>query len=353
MFVFHEVRPEDIEALEVLADELDTLNLPADRERLEQIVRKSRASFGGEYDDLKEREYVFVLRDTEAGKLVGSSMIIAQHGTYKRPAVYFNVSEEQKYSETLDKFFTHEVLQLEFDYNGPTEIGGLILHPDYRDHPHKLGKQLSFIRFMYVGMHRDWFRNRIVAELLPPLREDGGSDLWDCVGKIFTGLHYREADRLSRENVEFIRSLFPTSPIYTAMLPDRAREKIGVVGDKTKPAANMLRSVGFAYDDRIDPFDGGPTLAVQTDFCSPVERTRWVKFAGLLEPDEESDGVALVGYEYDCHRVRFRAALVEYDQRPAGLFLRPAGSALDKLRMEPGEACGFLPLTGQDLDPLF
>lgn len=351
MFVFHEVRPSELDELEVLAGELDTLNLPADRQRLKEIIDRSRASFGGKYENLKEREYVFVLRDLDEDRLVGASMIIAQHGTYQRPSVYFNVREEQKYSETLDRFFNHEVLQLEIDYHGPTEVGGLILHPDYRNHRFKLGKLLSYLRFMYIGMHRDWFRDRIVADLLPPLREDGGSDLWDVLGKNFTGLHYREADRLSRKNVEFVRSLFPTTPIYTALLPQKARDKVGVVGDKTKPAAKMLKTIGFTYDDRIDPFDGGPTFAVQTDFCTPVQRTRWVDFAGELEAGQEGEGDALIGYEYDSHRVRFRAAFGEYKHTPAGVYLR--SPALRKLRMTEGEKFGFLPLNGPGVESLY
>jgi arginine N-succinyltransferase len=351
MFVFHEVRPSDLDELERLAAELDTLNLPADRDRLEQIVAKSRASFGGEYEDLKEREYVFVLRDLSADKLVGTCMIIAQHGTYERPAVYFNVREEQKYSDTLDKFFNHEVLQLEFDYHGPTEIGGLILHPDYRDHRLKLGKLLSYIRFLYIGMHREWFRDRIVADLLPPLREEGGSDLWDGLGRHFTDMPYREADRLSRQNVEFVRSLFPTTPIYTALLPEKARNKIGVVGDATKPAAEMLREIGFTYDERIDPFDGGPTFAVQTDFCQPVQRTREVTFAGQLDEEDDQEGQALFGYEYGAHRVRFRAAFGEYKHTPSGVFVR--SPVLRKLRVTEGEKLGFLPLSGPGLEELY
>ena len=351
MFVFHEVRPSELDELEALAGELDTLNLPDDRKQLEQIIKKSRASFGGKYEDLKEREYVFVLRDLERDTLVGASMIIAQHGTYERPAVYFDVSEEQKYSETLDKFFSHEVLELDFDYHGPTEVGGLVLHPDYRGHKFKLGKLLSYLRFLYIGMHRDWFRDRIVADMLPPLRDDGGSDLWDVLGKNFTDLHYREADRISRQNVEFIRALFPTTPIYTALLPERARNKIGVVGDQTKPAATMLRSIGFTYDERIDPFDGGPTFAVQTDFCEPVRRTKWVDFAGELEEEESGEGMALIGYEYESHRVRFRAACAEYKHTPSGVYLRSA--ALQKLRMTKGEACGFLPLSGPGVETLY
>lgn len=351
MYVFHEVRHHELDELEVLADELDTLNLPADRERLEQIITKSRASFGGEYENLKEREYVFVLRDLDEDMLVGASMVIAQHGTYERPAVYFNVREEQKYSDTLDSFFNHEVLQLEFDYHGPTEVGGLILHPDYRGHRFKLGKLLSYIRFLYIGMHPEWFRDRIVADMLPPLREDGGSDLWSVIGENFTGLHYREADRLSRESVEFVRDLFPTTPIYTSLLPAAAREKIGVVGDKTKPAAKMLRNIGFSYDERIDPFDGGPTLAVQTDFCKPVQRTRSVEFAGELEEGEEVDGWALIGFEYEEHTVRFRGAFGRYRHTPSGVFLR--SSALGEIRVSKGDTLGFLPLSGPGVEDLY
>jgi arginine N-succinyltransferase len=351
MFVIHEVRPSELDELEALASKLDTLNLPDNRERLEQIIDRSRASFGESQKKLQERDYVFVLRDLEADRLVGTSMIISQHGTYERPSVYFKVREEQKYSETLDKFFNHEVLQLQFDYHGPTEIGGLIVDPAYRKHRLKLGKLISFVRFMYIGMHRDWFRDRIVADLLPPLKEDGNSDLWDCLGWHFTELDYREADRMSRENIEFVRSLFPTSPIYTQLLPEAARTKIGVVGDQTKPAAKMLKSIGFAYDERIDPFDGGPTFSVQTDFCTPVQRTRTVTFAGELGPDEEKDGGAMVGYEYDDHRVRFRSAFGHYKQTPEGVYFR--SPALQKLRMTPGEKFGFLPLSGHNLEPLY
>ncbi|MFB6262090.1 MAG: arginine N-succinyltransferase [Bradymonadaceae bacterium] len=350
MFVFHEIRPEDIGELEELADRLDTLNLPSERERLQRIIEKSRSSFGGEYDDLKDREYVFGLRDLEEERLVGASMIIAQHGTYERPAVYFQVLEQQKYSETIDAFFEHTVLNLKFDYHGPTEIGGLVLSPDHRGHRLKLGKLLSYVRFLYIGMHRKWFRQQIVAELLPPLQEDGQSDLWTCLGERFTGLHYREADRMSRQNVEFVRSLFPDSPIYATILPDRASEKIGVVGEESRAAAEMLRDVGFSYDERIDPFDGGPAYSVDVDDCPPVERTRWMTFAGPLEPGETAEGRALIGYEYDSHEVRFRAAYAEYRVVPKGVYLRTP--ALETMAMGHGDRFGFMPLSGPGVDPL-
>ncbi len=322
MFLLREVIPSDLEQIRALARRLNTLNLPNDSARLQKLIDVSRGSFGGVYREAKFRDYLFVMEDVEHERLVGSCLIIAQHGTYERPAVYFNVREEQKYATTLDKHFIHQVLQLSFNYDGPTEIGGLILHPEYRGHPLKLGKLLSFVRFLFIGMHRDLFRDRIVAELLPPLNPDGTSDLWDCLGRNFTGLDYRTADLLSRDNVEFIRSLFPSTPIYTALLPEHVRGLIGVVGKQTRPARKMLEGIGFKWDHSIDPFDGGPTFAVEAERCPPVVGTRRESFVGELAADAPADGRALVAVENRSREARFMATLCDYRRVDAGVELR-------------------------------
>lgn len=351
MILLREVKPADLEKLYLLARRLNTLNLPADRERLERIIAKSRDSFGGRYASLKDREYVFVMIEPELDVIIGSCMIIAQHGTFERPSVYFRVREEQMYSSTLKKHFVHEVLQLGFDYDGPTEIGGLILDPAWRGHELKLGKLLSFVRFMYIGMHRDWFRDEIVAELLPPLREDGGSDLWDHLGAHFTELDYMTADKISRENIEFVRSLFPSTPIYTSLLPAEVRAQIGQVGAPTKPVERMLTRIGFEYDNSIDPFDGGPTFKARAERCEPIRRTEVARFLGMFGEDEEADGVALIGFEYDEHEVRFRAAFVEYRREEGGVRVR--GTRIEALQMSARDTIGLLPLTGPGLAPLY
>jgi arginine N-succinyltransferase len=352
MFLLREVRPSDLDELYELADRLNTLNLQADRDVLEDLISSSRASFGHKFEDPMEREYVFVLRDLDAGRVIGTCMIIAQHGSYDRPSVYFNVREEQKYSATLGKHFVHQVLELSFNYDGPTEIGGLILHPDYRGHPLKLGKLLSFVRFLYIGMHEHYFRDELVAELLPPLNPDKTSDLWDSLGRKFTDLDYIEADKMSRENIEFIRNLFPFYPIYTALLPEHVRKQIGQVGEPTKPVEKMLRKIGFRWDRSIDPFDGGPTFRVLTPNCEAVRRVQWETFAGGFDPDEETPhGIAMIGFEYESHLVRFRATYGPYRRtEDGGVLFHSEGMNL--LRMEPGDEIGFLPFTGPGLTDL-
>ena len=53
-------------------------------------------------------------------------MIFPQHGSRKAPHVYFDVLEEERYSETLDRHFVHRVLRIGYNYKGLTEIGGLV-----------------------------------------------------------------------------------------------------------------------------------------------------------------------------------------------------------------------------------
>jgi len=341
MILMREVKPADTEKLYQLAHQLNTVNLPADRERLARIIAKSNDSFGGRFTELAEREYVFVMIDPGPARLIGTCMIIAQHGTYKRPAVYFDVRDVQKYSSTLERHFVHQTLQITYDYDGPTEIGGLVLDPDYRGHPMKLGKLLSFVRFLYIGMHREWFRDSIVAELLPPLDEDGTSELWNYIGANFTGLDYMTADKISRENIEFVRGLFPSTPLFTSMPPPDVRSKIGTVGTPTKPVERMLTSIGFRYNEQIDPFDGGPSFEVPTEHCTPVARTVRMPFLGILPKGMKAHGVALVGFEYDDNpEVRFRAAFVDYIIESEGVWVR--GTGLDKLELVEGEPMGVL-----------
>jgi arginine N-succinyltransferase len=230
---------------------------------------------------------VFVLEDPRSGRVLGTSMVIAQHGTYDSPCTFFDVSEREHYSSTLERHFRHKVLSIGYHFDGPTEIGGLILLPKYRGHAESLGKLLSYSRFLFIAMHRIVFRDQIISELLPPLEPDGTSRLWNHFGKNFTGLTYSEADLLSKENKEFIRALFPHTLIYTSLFPDEVRAVIGAVGPETRGVEKMLRRIGFEYAHQIDPFDGGPHFIAETDRVTLVRDARPVELvAGPVDGPE-------------------------------------------------------------------
>ncbi len=287
----------DEEEIVAIARHLDTVNLPDQREDVQQILALSEQSFSGAIKDPKRRQYVFVLVDRTKNAIIGTSMLFGQLGRKNAPYIYLDVADEERYSETLDKHFKHTVLSIGYSFNGPTEIGGLVLHPDYRRANERLGTFLSYVRFLFLKMHREYFRDEVLAELLPPLEKDGTSHLWDALGRHFTDLTYAEADKLSRMNKEFIRGLFPEGTIYASLLPKQAQDVIGKVGAQTRGVERLLRRIGFRYAERVDPFDGGPHFTALVDEVTLVRDTQHLRVAALLEPSTPSKRRALVGHD--------------------------------------------------------
>jgi arginine N-succinyltransferase len=223
-------------------------------------------------------------------------MIIAQLGRRGAPYIYFDVFDEEKYSATIDKHFHHTVLRIGYSYNGPTEIGGLVMIPEYRKRTEKLGTMISYVRFLYLAAHRDLFQDEILAELLPPLEPDGTSHLWEALGRKFTDMSYAEADLLSKKNKEFIKGLFPEGTIYASLLPEDAQRVIGKTGAQTRGVEKLLQRIGFRYAHRVDPFDGGPHFTARMEELSLVEETRRTRADRPFTPDA-ADERALIAVE--------------------------------------------------------
>jgi arginine N-succinyltransferase len=281
VFLIRDARAADLDSLHAVAKYLDSVNLPDDRDRLRTLIAASQESFAAR-SQVANRKFLFVLTDVASDRVIGTSMIFAQHGSRRAPHVYFDVLSEERYSETLDRHFVHRILRIGYNYNGVTEIGGLVLLPEFRAHPDRLGMLLSAVRFMYMARHRSLFRDEVISELMPPLEPDGTSRLWEALGRKFTGLSYQQADRLSHENKEFIRALFPEVPIYVTLLPAEVQSVIGQVGPETKGVEAMLRRIGFEYAHRIDPFDGGPHFQCHLDDVTLVRLTRSLR---VIDPD--------------------------------------------------------------------
>lgn len=332
-------RQDEDQLLEV-ARHLDTVNLPDDRDSIREILELSEKSFREEIEPSR-RQYVFVLVDRKASRVIGTSMILAQLGTKDAPYIYFDVLEDERYSQTLDKHFEHTVLRIGYSYDGPTEIGGLILLPEYRRVPERLGQFISYVRFLFIAAHRPVFQDEVLAELLPPLEPDGTSHLWEALGRHFTGLSYGEADFLSKKNKEFIKSLFPEGFVYASLLPKAAQEVIGKVGAQTRGVEKLLRRIGFRYAWRIDPFDGGPHFTAPTDEITLVQRTRRTRLARTLSPEEPSQrGLCAIELSNPPY---FRVMLAKMrDLGETGMAVEP--ETVEDLGLEVGNELITLPL---------
>lgn len=285
MYILRNATMDDLSDLYDLSGKVFFINLPHDKDIIQQKINASLQSFKKPYKELEKNYYIFVIEDLENKKVVGVSMIHAQHGTESEPHFFLKVSHENKYSQTINTGFVHGTLKLGLDTNGPTEIGGLVLHPDYRGSKDKLGKQISFVRFLYMAIHPERFKDVIHSELMPPFDKNGRAPLWEAIGRRFMNMDYNEADILSRSNKEFILSLFPSDNIYMTLLPLEARNAIGKVGDETLPVKKMLENIGFHYTQEVDPFDGGPHYRCKLQDIKPIKN----KISGTVDTTIEFD----------------------------------------------------------------
>lgn len=291
-FLIRPADKKDLVELFDLAKQFTLLNMPADKKFITSRIDESLRSFAGEAP-LLERRYFFVCEDTENGNIAGCSQLIGQKGTPQNPNYSFKVLKKERFSPDLSVGFIHQILRLKIETNGASEVGGLVVDKAYRRRPEKVGKLISLSRFSYVGMNLDQFQDELVAEMAPPLTDEGRSEFWEALGRRFTGMPYQEADAISQSNKEFIRSLFPEEDIYLCLLDPKARLVLGRVGPETQPALHMLEGLGFKYKNEVDPFDGGPHLTVPTKEISVIKNGGWATLVDQsMEPFSQMGIVA-------------------------------------------------------------
>ena len=341
MLLLRDVRRADLPRLRALARALNSVNLPADDRALAAIIDRSVRSFAGRIADPLRRSYVFVLEEPRRGRVLGTSMVIAQHGTRESPCTFLDVAERERYSSTLDRHFRHVVLSIGFHFDGPTEIGGLVVDPAARGGAEMPGRQLSLVRFLLMAMHPDRFRETVLAELMPPLDRRGRSPFWESFGRRFTGLDYQEADKLSRKGKEFIQQLFPEGEFYATLLPPRVQRQIGTVGRATEPARRTLESLGFRFVNRIDPFDGGPHHEARLAEIPLVRAHRRLPVAAGELPAASRHPEVLAAVERSGGTNRFRA--VRTRARVRGGAVELPAEARRLLGVRPGEAVHLVP----------
>lgn len=331
MNVIRPAHAADRDGLLRLAHHLNTVNLPADPDLLATMLIASDAQFEGSED--ADQAMIFVL-ESSAGTLLGSATIIPLHGSPQAPHCYLDVIEEERYSARLQRVFHHRVLRLGTSFHPRTEIGGLVLDPDLRGQG--IGRFISLARFQFIAAYRHRFCDHVLAELLPPFDREGNSPLWNALGQRFTGLTYREADRLSGQDKEFIEDLFPRTDIYVSLFSEATQKVIGSIGPDTEPALRLLLDEGFFNTNRIDPFDGGPHYRAVTDEIRSVRETRRAK--AVIGSGTVPAIVATLGATPSAYRA------VHTHVGLSGLRAEVDESCLTRLGAEPGDDLLVTPL---------
>lgn len=265
-------------------------NLPPDRGSLVEKLSHSDNAFRKESEEQSNDLFVMVLENTDTGQIRGTCQIFGQVGT-EWPFYSYRVSMLTQTSKALGKTFRAEMLTLVTDFEGSSEVGGLFLHPGER--AGGLGLLLARSRYLFIKQHRRRFGKRVLAELRGVIDEAGGSPFWDAIAGRFFGMNFQEADEFNAmHGTQFIADLMPKTPIYTAMLPESARAVMGVPHPSGRAAMKMLEREGFKHDGYIDIFDGGPTMATETDQIRTVRESRELVLSGTSE-DWDSEPLML------------------------------------------------------------
>ncbi|WP_112383992.1 arginine N-succinyltransferase [Sphingomonas carotinifaciens] len=238
-------------------------NLPPDRRALVAKLERSHAAFARTAGALDDELFVLMLENADTHEVRGTCQIFTQVGQ-RHPFYSYRLGTLTQHSRELQRTFRAEMLSLTTDLEGASEVGGLFLHPGER--AGGLGLLLARSRYLFVRQHRARFADRILAELRGVIDEAGGSPFWDGLAGRFFGMNFQDADQFNAINGhQFIADLMPKHPIYTAMLTETARAAIGLPHPSGRAAMRMLENEGFAYENYVDIFDGGPTMTARTD----------------------------------------------------------------------------------------
>ena len=260
-------------------------NLPPDKKALSAKLERSAAGFDRVGDNVADDLYVFVLQNSLTGEVRGTCQIFGNVGQ-KWPFYSYRIGALTQHSVELERTFRADILNLSTDLEGATEVGGLFLHPGER--AGGLGMLIARSRYLFIRNHRQRFADRTIAELRGVIDEAGGSPFWDGVAGRFFGMSFQEADEFNAKfGNQFIADLMPKHPVYIAMLPESAKTVIGVPHPSGRAAMRMLENEGFAWENYIDIFDGGPTMTARTDQIRSIREAKDVTITEISNSVDE------------------------------------------------------------------
>ena len=273
MVVVRPVKPGDLDSLVAMANRggIGLTSLPKTRDLFRRRIHESLASFQSTAKTPQNEVYLFVMEDLDTGQTVGTSCIVSKVGAGE-PFYTYRIETCVHESEMLQIRKEIQTLRLLVTHDGPSEIGGLFLAPEYRKHG--AGRLLSLFRFLFMAEHRQRFESLVIAEMRGVLDDQGVSPFWEALGRHFFDMDYPRADYLTMVDKRFIADLMPTCPIYVPMLPKEAQDVIGQVHEQTKPALKLLTDEGFRFSNMVDIFEGGPVIHCDLDEVRIVKESR-------------------------------------------------------------------------------
>ncbi len=261
MYVVRPVEAGDIAALEALAAVTmpGVHTLPKTRDKIEQAVERSLASFAAQVDIPSEESYLFVLESLAERKIVGTAAIFASAGSN---GTYFSFRNDVIQQVSRDLNISHSVhaLTLCSELTAYSQLSSFYLDASVPEGP--APALLSRSRLLFAVQQPQRFGDRFFVPLAGVTDEHGGSPFWDALGRKFFKMDFLDAERTigGARNRTLIVELMPHYPVYVPLLPGDAQAAMGQIHPSGEQAFNLLTEEGFEADEYIDIFDGGPIL---------------------------------------------------------------------------------------------
>jgi arginine N-succinyltransferase len=296
MLVMRPAQMADLAEVQRLAADspVGVTSLPDDTDRLGEKIAASEASFAAEVSFNGEESYFFVLEDSDSGRLLGCSGIVASAG-YSEPFYSFR-------NET----FVHNSREL--NIHNKTHVLSLC---------HDLTGTSLLTSFYVMAKHPERCADALVVEVVGYSDDAGDSPFWDAVGRNFFDMNYAEAERLcGLKSRTFLAELMPHYPIYVPLLPDEAQEVMGQVHPRAQISFDILMREGFETDHYIDIFDGGPTLHARTSGIRSIAQSRVVPVRVSADAQREPSKGGRPYLVSNGQLQDFRAIVAELDWVP-------------------------------------
>ncbi|MGB9991679.1 arginine N-succinyltransferase [Pseudoduganella rhizocola] len=282
MLVVRAINANDLQALYDLATQVGTgmTTLKPDMKMMGERLETACASFA-EAIPPEQRDYMFVMEDTDTGRLAGVCAIKGAVGLTE-PFYNYRIGTLVHSSRELNVFTKMDTLYLSNDLTGSSELCSLFLHPDYRKGHN--GKLLSKSRFLFIAQFPHLFTQKLIAEMRGYQAEDGSSPFYEGLGRHFFKMDFHHVDDLTALGKKsFIAELMPRQPLYIAYLPQSAQDVVGKVHLSTAPARRLLEQEGMHYEGYVDIFDAGPVLQAR------VSELRAIRDSELAIVDRDTD----------------------------------------------------------------
>lgn len=264
MFIVRPVAHADIPALVGLATGATSgvhtmAKTPDAIARIVQLSERSFASNEQAHELAGDEAYLFVLEDASNQNLIGSALISATAGSN---GTFFCFRNDVLQQASRDLNISHSVhaLTLCADLTSYSQLSSFFVQQNHVKQSQ--AALLSRARLMFAACFPERFHDHFFVSLAGYTDHQGQSPFWEALGRHFFKMDFLSAEHVveGARNRSLIIELMPHYPVYVPLLSGEAQAAMGQVHPESEVPFDILTAEGFAADEFIDIFDGGPIL---------------------------------------------------------------------------------------------